>query len=444
MTPTLPNATTPTPETTAVSAVPAAPAKTYSMPVAVAVPHTVNEAERRRSGLPANVHDFARDLEGFVRNKLPRINGAIEAGTATVAELMTAARVLVRAVQPALPHLLANSDLQLATEIARRLGFIAASIERHAQAIKAPPGDGLLSVSGFTETLCAWAGAAGISPMLDYDGYWLTNRQAPLTFTGEREEIVFNELVNRTVNVVAGIMRPLNDLRMGVIAFDAVETVTELNIHALKLIGLYEAYRDLGRKNDTGAMIFSPAFFMRMRQYLLSFPIAGVVREGPNATYAPNQARVDVALGLTTPSYLDTLKVRLTKMTRAHREIMETEMGMPSIADAVVAILDLPSDWSTIEPAEVLRRAREHGAIVVQTMTALKQLAHAQIQLSNVHFGRIVTHLTKPSAALSPAQADAMPVKPTGGVGGNDITHTREIVDMRKTHPVITILFAAF
>jgi hypothetical protein len=77
-------------------------------------------------------------------------------------------------------------------------------------------------------------------------------------------------------------------------------------------------------------------------------------------------------------------------------------------------------------------------------MTALKRLARAQIHLSNVHLGRISTHLTKPSAVLSVAQADAMPVKPTGGVGGNDIAHTREVVDMRKTHPVVTVLLAAF
>jgi hypothetical protein len=444
MTSTPTNTTTPTPETTGTSAGPIAPAQTHSMPAVAAVPYTVHEAERYWSGSTANVHDFALDLDGFVRNELPRINGAIEAGTATVAELMTATRVLVRAHQHAIRHLLTNADRQLAAEITRRLGFIAASIERHAQAVKAPPGEGLLSVSGFTEILCVWAGAAGISPMLDYDGYWLRNRHQPLTFTGEREELVFNALVNRTVDVAAGIMRVLNDLRTRVIAFDDSGTVTELNIQALKLIALYEAYRDLGRKNDTGVMIFSPAFFMRMRQYLLAFPIAGIVREGPNATYAPNQARVDVALGITTPSYLDTLTTRLTKMIPAHRELMTVEMSMPSIADAVVAILNLPSDWSTIEPAEVLRRARERGTIVVQTMTALKQLAHAQIQLSNVHLGRIVTHLTKPSAALSPAQADAMPVKPTGGVGGNNIAHTREIVDMRKTHPVITVLFAAF
>jgi hypothetical protein len=66
-----------------------------------------------------------------------------------------------------------------------------------------------------------------------------------------------------------------------------------------------------------------------------------------------------------------------------------------------------------------------------------------QIQLSNIHFGRIVTHLVKPSAALSESEADAMPVKPTG-VGGNDVAHTRAIVDMRKTHPVFSVLLAAF
>jgi len=38
------------------------------------------------------------------------------------------------------------------------------------------------------------------------------------------------------------------------------------------------------------------------------------------------------------PGYLDTITTRLTKMTTAHRELMATEMAMPSIADAVVAI----------------------------------------------------------------------------------------------------------
>ncbi|WP_298257272.1 hypothetical protein [Bradyrhizobium sp.] len=59
---------------------------------------------------------------------------------------------------------------------------------------------------------------------------------------------------------------------------------------------------------------------------------------------------------------MDTLTARLTKMTPAHRELMATEMAMPSIADAVVAILDLPSDWPTMDPAEIFRRACERGA----------------------------------------------------------------------------------
>lgn len=437
MTPESTSGTTPTPNTTA-------PAGAMLMQAPTVVHDVLDELERHWSSSTANVHEFALDLDGFVRNDLPRFNGAIEAGTATVAELMTTTRVLVRAQQSAIPQLLANADRRLAAEITRGLGFIAASIERHAQAIKALPGDGLLSVSGFTEMLCAWAEAAGISPMLDYDTYWLGNRHAPLTFTGEREEIVFNELVNRTVDVAAGVMRLLNDLRTGVIAFDAPGTVTEINIQAFKLITLHEAYRDLGRKNEAGVMNFSPAFFMRMRQYLLSFPIAKVMREGPNATYAPNQARIDVGFGLTTPEYMDTLMTRLTKMTPAHRDLMATEMAMPSIADAVVTILDLPPDWPEMEPMEIVRRARVRGEIFVETMIALKRLLAAQIQLSNVHLGRILTHLTKPSAALTLAQAAAMPVKPTGGVGGNDITHTRSIVEMRRAHPIVTVLFAAF
>jgi hypothetical protein len=281
--------------------------------------------------------------------------------------------------------------------------------------------------------------------MLDYDGYWLKNRNAPLTFTGEREELVFNDLVNRTVDVVAGIMHSLNQLRTGALALDATGTAAEVDLQALNLVALYEAYRDLGRKTETGAMTFSPAFFMRMRQYLLPFPIDGIMREGPNATYAPNQARIDIALGLTTPDYRATLTARLTKMTAAHRELMTSEMAMPSIAEIIIANLKLTSPvWSMIEPTEVGRRARDRGPGFVETMTALKHLAHAQIQLSNVHFGRISTHLLKPSTALSQAEADAMPVKPTGGVGGNDVAHTRAIVDMRKAHPVVTILLAAF
>ncbi|MBJ7402126.1 MAG: hypothetical protein JHD07_01990 [Bradyrhizobium sp.] len=437
------NVTAPTPDATTITHLTSSdPGQPTVVMAAAGTPHSLYQARQNLTESAANVDDFALDLDRFVRSELPRINSAIEAGTATVADLMTATRVLVRAQQHAIPR--AYEDRQLAAEITRQLGFIAASIERHAQAVKAPPGDGLLSVSGFTEVLCAWAGAAGLSPMLDYDGYWLRNRHAPLTFTGEREELVFNELVNRTVDVAASIMRLLNDLRTGVVAFDNPGTVTELNIQALKLISLYEAYRDLGRKNDAGTMIFSPAFFMRMRQYLLSFPIAGVVHDGPNATFSPNQARIDVAFGISTRDYQGTLATRLPKMTPAHRELMVTEMALPSIADAVVAILDLPSDWPKMAPAEIFSQARERGATFVETMTALKRLLAAQIQLSNVHFGRISTHLTKPSAALTPAQADAMPVKPTGGVGGNDVAHTREIVDMRKTHPVVSVLFAAF
>jgi hypothetical protein len=445
MTPTPTNVTTPTPgATTTTHPSSSAPSQPSLVPATAVTLPSPQQTEQYRSESTANAHDFALDLDAFVRIELPRINGAIEAGTTTVVELMTEARAVVRALQTALPLLLAHADRQLAAEITRRLGFIAASIERHAQGVKAPPGDGLLAVSGFTEVLCALADAGGISPMLDYDGYWLRNRHAPLTFTGEREELVFNELVNRTVDVAAGVMRLLNDLRTGVIAFDAPSTVTEVNIQALKLITVHEAYRDLGRKNDAGTMNFSPAFFMRMRQYLLSFPVAGVLRDGPNATFSPNQARIDVAFGVTTPGYLDTLTARLTKMTPAHRELIAADLAMPSIADAVVAILDLSSDWPTMEPAEILRRAQQRGPIFVETMTALKRLLAAQTQLSNVHLGRILTHLTKPSAALTPMQTEKMPVKPTGGVGGNDIAHTREIVDMRKTHPVVSVLFAAF
>lgn len=420
------------------------PTPAIPLPAPIAFLHKVRGPGQGWYGSAANVQEFALDLDAFVREELPRINNAIEAKNSTVEELMTRMRILVRTLQPDVPRLLATADREISTRILRRLGFIAASVERHAQAIGASPGDGLQAISGFTELLCAWSDIAGIAPMLDYQGYWIENRIAPLTFTGDAQEVVFNDLVNDTVDVVAEAMLPLNELRTGGRTFDDIKTAAEVNLQALKLVALYGRYRDLGRKTEAGAMVFSPAFFMRMRQYLLPFPVDGILREGPNATYTPSQARVDIALGLVDPEYLATLDARLMKMTAAHRDLVSSEIAMSSIADGLVAILGLPPTWPALEPMEIRSRAERHGAGLVDTMTALKHLAHAQIQLSNVHFGRIVTHLVKPSAALSKSEADAMPVKPTGGVGGNDVAHTRAIVDMRKTHPVFTVLLGAF
>lgn len=413
--------------------------------LAQAIPYNVYEAEKRWRGSTANVHEFALDLDAFVRDKLPSINRSIEGGSVGVDELMTQARVLISILQPALPQLLATADHRVAKDITRCFGLIAASIERHAQAVQANPGDGVQAVAGFTDVLCAWSKTAGVSPMLDYDAYWLTNRTNPLTFTGEREELVFNNLVNRTVDVVAEIMTLLNELRTGARECDAMGTAAEVDAQGRKLVSLYEAYRDLGRKDENGVMMFSPTFFMRMRQYLLSFPIDGVMREGPNATYSPNQTRIDIGLGMTTPDYLATITDRLTKMTPVHRAMIENEMSMPSITDVIINGLELKiPDCSLADPAEVRRRADARAAGFADTLSALKRLAQAQIQLSNVHFGRIVTHLVKPSSALSKTEAKAMPVKPTAGVGGNDLGHTRSIVDMRKAHPFVTTLLAAF
>lgn len=406
--------------------------------------HEVQEAERFWAGSTANVFEWAHQLDDFVRHRLPRLNCAIEAKRAAVLDLMTEVRVMVRIAKPELAELLNTADARIASGITQRLGFVAASLERHAQAGKAAPGDGVLAVSGFTELLVAWAEKAGVSPMLDYDGYWLRNRDKPLTFTGEPEELVFNALVNRTVDVVDSILLPINELRNGTRALDAIDTAPEISLQALKLNALCESYRYLGHKTDSGPA-FTPAFFMRMRQYLLSFPIGGVLRDGPNATFAPNQARIDIALGICMPAYSATLIERLNKMTSAHRMLISAEMAMPSVADIVAReLMSDVADWTALDSGEIRSRAERRGANVVATMTALKQLTHAQIQLSNVHFGRIGTHLRKPSAKLTPAEADTMPVKSSGGVGGNDIAHTTAIVDMRKGHPVFTTLLSGF
>jgi len=215
---------------------------------------------------------------------------------------------------------------------------------------------------------------------------------------------------------------------------------------AQKVVGLHGRYREyMLRDPKTGERNMTPEFFMaKFRQYLLPFPVGGVLREGPNATNTTGWPLLDFLVGTLDEQYKDTVSQRFRWMSEIDQERVRVEMHMPSLAERILDLLEIsPEMLQAMTQQQIRAAAFGSGSEFMALFDAYQALAGAALRLSDIHISLIMNYLVRPSKTIDPATIAKCPVKPVTGVGGNNLEHTFRIAEMRRKHPIVRCLAAA-
>lgn len=385
----------------------------------------------------AALEEFARQYAQWTQDEIPRRNGAIEAGQETVEQLVVA-------VGPWIEQLLGEAlssslDRGQARELLKLLGFSLSSIERHTQTRGERPGAGLARLPG-TDPLLLLLGAVGQHPPRDTDRtYWALNGgERPLTFTGDRQEMLFNRIVNQTITLhgeSVALLRPISDGRVPMLDPEASARLSQV---AANTRTLWEAFGLFMVRMEDGAWAMTPDFFMRrMRTYLPSYPVAGRLWTGVNAANIPEQMEFDFLLGTVNDHYSSIVLHRLPYLTQEDQQALLQDVGRTSITARMLAALGLTADQVVaLDEVSLKRHLAQQPPEVAGVLQAYTEVVAQAHKLTSRHWALIVNYLIRPSAKLSEEERAHMAVRPDGGTGKMGHDETYGISEMRSKHPI--------
>jgi hypothetical protein len=389
-----------------------------------------------------------QQLHRFVRDDLPEINNAISQGASAIDELISRVRQVLDCGairEAASTGLLSKDD---ARWIIQLLDFPLSSTERHAQQAGLGPGCGIQQYSGIEQALLQLAEIGAHPPRGSYLTYWLLNDgERPLTFTGNTQEVYFNKAVNITARNLAGAAALMKTLQSGTVPVDiefARDVCERASALVMSLVDIYQGYR---RTNpETRLRNLEPSFFMEeMRQYLLRYPVGGKMIDGPNATYSPQWAQFDAALGYRDLRYLRQICGRYEWIMPEDWKALSDSLALPPVPDVLLAMLG--HTWPSFlgrSDEEIVLSVDSAGASAKLLFAAYGQVAQAHAKLSAVHWSLIKNYLVKPSATLQAERLKALPVAPIGGVSSTPLAQTEQNDVDRRANPVNLKLIQCF
>jgi hypothetical protein len=419
-----PDDTTPTPT-------PAAPAA--AMPVPQPEPTGMEEALER--------------LADFNRIFLPKYNEDVHHAAGSVVELEKAIARIVDWKQLAASLDRPPLNQSFARELLKQVGFIVGSLNRHYLVQGAAEGGNAeLRVSTFfrdvvgislPDFLHRLGSHAQHPPYQSYLTYWLNN-PACLTFTTDPGEKYFHRVVNETNRRFAVTSELLKPIQEGDWALNRSKTAAALKAAAEEIKPLHQLYNFLVKDPETRQPRMSIEFFMTvMRSYIAPISLDGIKIEGPNATYSPGWPRLDFAVGNRAPFYVDIVQRRYIWKTPEHRTLLDQALAIPSMPDQLLSQLGmdqqafLQADVDAIR-AKVVAIGEEFRACVVH----YADLVQCLTDTSGTHISMIRNYLTKPAKNMSEVELARIVPRPDGGVGGNPLQETDEILRSRREHPV--------
>lgn len=384
---------------------------------------------------------------------LPRLNEQIMAGAVGADDLAKVAAAALPIV-PVLKAIKADAvDEARARRLIQPMQLVASSLEAHVQQAAAQEGgreaaedvagDGLRLVPGLDEALISLSRLAQVPPALSATTLWLENPGHRLSFTTAHHERFFAAAVRETHNVfgrrIPQLLGPLMD---GLVEFDSASAAMRLQAAADRAEALYRRFYAFPRKTEAGHRNMEPQYFMRvLRRFLVPHRIGGHLFEGPNATYTPGMPRMDFALGLRPPFYVDVVLGRLRHMAPEHRAMIERDLSRPSIRDRFMDALGLPRHGDV--DAQSIRTLAESRPQLAEAKAHLGRLASAVDRISRLHFGLITLNLKRPAEALSRDERAKIVPSPDAGVGGNALSATARIREMRSSDPFMAALIAS-
>lgn len=380
-----------------------------------------------------------QDIIRFVASDLPRLNTACRDGALALHEWVRQVRQAVVDIDDAVPGLDPDERLTLL----QALGFIVASGERHAQALRHEPGWIVRLLPGVEPALAAAAASERV-PVLTAELYWERNTGwPPLTFTGEDHELFFISAVRTQVELRAAANRQIRALLSQNWTPSTAEGARMLRAAAAAMKESHGQYLDF-RRGPQGEPLMTPAQFNEMRVWLAGTRIAGRGYAGANAAYIADMVVTDYLLGTADGDYDTYVRGFAQYQSPQGRECVATDRERRPLVLVLAESLGMSAaDVDRATVPQVAERVRLAPAALGWSLAAFKSLVDEFIGASGAHVGLVHVYLEKYRETMSQEEVDRMPVKPTHGTGGNSHDHTRHVHDMRRKAPRIRKLLAA-
>lgn len=392
-----------------------------------------------RAELQENVLEWLSRARTWTATELPALNMTLLHDPERVGDMATQLRAVMHEIEELPPARLAQLSPPLAREVLKVLGFGACSIERHAQARGDEPGAGLALVPGLEDALAAVSTSAALPPTLGYSGYWTSNTEHPLTFTGDPQEAYFRDQVVAIDDLHSEAAALLRPIAAGELALGDPATAERLSAAAETQVAVHDRYASFRTVGRAAREHFTVPFFRDvMRTFLVAFPVHGKTFHGPNAANIASQAAVDYIVGIVEPFYAEHVRERMTYMSEEERARVVADMTAPSILERLLDALDLlPPATLSVSLRELTRRISTKPELV-PALTGFARFRKAAGAAAGAHFGLIVHYLVKSHGADPSA-----PVGAAHGTGGRTHEETDRVRRMRQREPVSGALVAA-
>ncbi len=383
-------------------------------------------------------------VESWIRDKLPDLNTTVEDDGINAVEFVEVIRPKVEALQSLFGMSTAGISKRVAKRVLKLLGFLIGSAERHFQMSGKPKGTTWKFLPDAEYFLADIAEVIGLPPILSLDGYWLEDRgRNALTFTGEVGERAFKGCVqvwNACCETASNLLRPIC---LGDVPVESDAAVMAINKAMKCYSAIGEKYEEMRKSPSAGRAGLTPEVFNRFRVYLCGYPVRGKESTGPNAANLRSNFSADLLSGVSDETYFDKITERMDYLTPEDREVVQTDMALPSVVDQFLGRLGFSkAELVASETAVVAQRIADQSATFRDGLTEYKDLYRAICTLSAKHWGSIRNILIKPFEKMTPEEKDRLPVSPDKSVGGAGHERPEAIFNMRKENPVVKKLLA--
>ena len=389
------------------------------------------------------------ELRRWTKRNLPRLNSQVSQG-------LLSPDKMVEIAQPHLTHLyqqlwtqakIENLGVSEARRLIQLLGFIISSSEKHFQTQGYARGTGIKRLQ-YAEKLCGvLATIAGHPPRDTAYTYWIWNASAQaLTFTDNPQELLFNQVVNRSDELFAKTCNQLRHMCYGDVQISSQKACEIISHAASNILEAKSQYVSLmAYADDTRSRRnLEPSFFMKeFRTYLATYPVNGKTWGGVSAANIASQMQLDYLLGTVDDNYTAHVMHRLGYLPKEYIRELKDDMMLPSIVDLILKQLNLTQvEVLRSDSADLKKSIQFHHSQLATTLQAYKQVIKAISSLTTFHWTLIKNYLTKPSLQMAKAEKESLNVNPDVGTGGMSMEDVKGVRDMRRQHPVITKLVA--
>jgi predicted DNA-binding protein (MmcQ/YjbR family) len=394
-----------------------------------------------------NLNSAIKTSRNFVISELPKLNQQIDNGIINNSDF-------IEIIKPQLKFLfdsicVSSRSRKISIKDARSaiqlIGFMVSAAEKHFQAKGEEKGTALSLLHDAEETLVKLAPIAKHPPRDSAYTYWIWNSSdEPLTFTGDEQEIKFNQVINESDRVfkeTCELLRPITARRISIESEKAEEL---LQLAASKMANLRNVFMSLMHRKDgpDSRRAMEPMFFMtQMRLYLVPYPIGGQEWEGVSAANLASQMSIDYLIGTTDDEYFHHVKGRFEYFPEEERAVLEQDMSGDSVLSVFLGALGL--SYESAKEKEILflkDLVNNQSPQLRKNLVQYKALIKASSHLTASHWSLIDNYLLKPSKHL--ATTSHLTVDPEKGTSGMSMSDVIQIREMRRNHAIAGNLIA--